>query len=109
VEDVLREQNSYFMTLFRAAWHRVPHYRPAGVELCAKPEVVGAVIRHFSQGSGATLIAYPYDCFVAEGAEKINGLSLVSPVQNYVDLVAFGGVGAEVAKMLAAKYKLVLG
>jgi len=108
VEDVLRGQDGYFMTLFRAAWHRVPHYRPAGVELYVKPEVVRTVIEHFQQGSGATLIAYPYDRFVAEGAEKIDGLNLVSPVQNYVDLVAFSGVGAEVAKMLAAKYKLVL-
>lgn len=107
VEDVLRGQGSYFMTLFRAAWHRVPHYRPAGVELYAKPEVVGAIVKHLPWGSGATLIAYPYDRFVAEGAEKINGLNLVSPVQNYVDLVAFGGVGVEVARMLAAKYKLV--
>lgn len=109
VEDVLRGQDSYFMTLFRAAWHRVPHYRPAGVELYAKPEVVSTVIKQFPRGSGATLIAYTYDRFVAEGAEKIDGLNLVSPVQNYVDLVAFGGVGAEVAKMLAAKYKLVSG
>ena len=108
VEDILRGQDGYFMTLFRAAWHRVPHYRPAGVELYAKPEVVSSVIRHFPRGGGATLIAYPYNRFVTEGAEKIDGLNLVSPVQNYVDLVAFGGVGAKVAKMLAAKYKLVL-
>lgn len=108
MEDVLRGQEGYFMTLFRAAWHRVPYYRPAGVELYAKPEVVRTVIRHFPCGNGATLIAYPYDRFVAEGAEKINGLNLVSPIQNYVDLIAFGGVGAEVARMLATKYKLVL-
>jgi len=108
VEDILRGQDGYFMTLFRAAWHRVSHYRPAGVELYAKPEVVSTVIKHFPRGGGATLIVYPYDRFVTEGAEKIDGLNLVSPVQNYVDLVAFGGVGAEVARMLAAKYKLVL-
>jgi len=107
VEDILREQENYFMTLFRAAWHRVPHYRPAGLELYAKPEVVGAVIRHFPRGIGATLIVYPYDRFVTEDAEKINGLNLVSPVQNYIDLVAFGGIGAEIARMLAVKYKLV--
>ena len=109
VEEVLRGQEGYFMTLLRAAWHRVPYYRPAGVELYAKPEVVGTVIKHLPRGGGATLIAYPYDRFLGEGAEKIDGLNLVSPVQNYVDLIAFGGIGAEVARMLAAKYKLVLG
>ena len=108
VEDVLRGQEGYFMTLFRAAWHRVPYYRPAGVELYVKPGVVNVIIRHFPRGGEATLITYPYDRFLAESMEKIDGLNLVSPVQNYVDLVAFGGVGSEVAKMLAAEYKLVL-
>ena len=106
VEELLRGQEGYLMTLFRAAWHRVPHYRSAGVEIYAKPEVARVVARHFPSGSGATLIVYPYDSFVTEGAEEIDGLNLVSPVQNYVDLVAFGGIGADVARMLADKYKL---
>lgn len=107
IEEVLRGQEGYFMTLFRAAWHRVPAYRPAGVELYAKPEVVNSIIGHFPRGSGATLIAYPHDRFVGEGAEKIDGLNLVSSFQNYVDLIAFGGIGSEVARMLAAKHGLV--
>jgi len=106
VEELLKGQEGYSMTLFRAAWHRVPHYRSAGAEIYAKPEVARVVAGHFPSGSGATLIVYPYDSFVIEGAEEIDGLNLVSPVQNYVDLVAFGGIGADVARMLAEKYKL---
>jgi hypothetical protein len=106
VEGVLRGRGGYLMTLFRAAWHRVPHYRSAGVELYAKPEVVQAITQRFPRGKGATLIVYSYDCFLVEGIEKIDGLNLVPAVQNYVDLIAFGGVGADVAKKLARKYKL---
>ena len=106
VEGVLRGRGDYLMTLFRAAWHRVPHYRSAGVELYAKPEVAQAIIQRFPRGRGATLIVYPYDRFLTEGTEKIDGLNLVPAVQNYVDLVAFGGTGADVAKKLARKYKL---
>lgn len=106
VEGVLRGRGDYLMTLFRAAWHRVPHYRSAGVELYAKPEVAQAIIQRFPRGKGATLIVYPYDRFLTEGTEKIDGLNLVPAVQNYVDLVAFGGTGADVAKKLARKYKL---
>lgn len=106
VEGVLRDRGGYFMTLFRAAWHRVPHYRSAMIELYAKPEVAQAITRHFPRGKGATLIVYPYDRFLTEGTEKIDGLNLVPAVQNYVDLVAFGGTGADVAKKLARKYKL---
>jgi hypothetical protein len=43
---------------------------------------------------------------MAEGTEKVNGLNLVPPAQNYVDLIALGGIGADVAKRLADKYKL---
>jgi hypothetical protein len=106
VEGVLRGRGGYLMTLFRAAWHRVPHYRSAGVELYAKPEVAQAIIQRFPRGKGTTLIVYPYDRFLTEGTEKIDGLNLVPAVQNYVDLVAFGGTGADVAKKLARKYKL---
>ena len=41
-----------------------------------------------------------------EPTEIVNSMRLVSPVQNYVDLMSVGGSGAMAASELAEKYKL---
>lgn len=109
LEARLKRQSGYALTLFSAAWHRVRFMRTAGLELYVlKPE-----LRRFTRLLGTrsrtptNVVLFPATQDVLEGAERVSGLWVVAPVQNYIDLMVAGGSGVRVALELARKYNLL--
>ncbi len=107
VEQKLKKMESYALTLFSAAWHRIKFMKTNTVEVYVHKDLK-PFIKTFGKKSKdpTTFSIFPIDEEI-EGSEKINGLSLVSVVQNYVDLMSYGGNGARVAFELAKKYELI--
>ncbi|MEM7819020.1 MAG: hypothetical protein QW403_02655 [Candidatus Aenigmatarchaeota archaeon] len=108
IEEKLRKSKiDYALTLFRAAWHRVKFLKVEKVELYVKRNDFEKIKRILGKEEIVGNIEVYVDDDALIGSEKINGLNLVSVVQNYVDLVCVGGNGTRVAMQLAKKYGLI--
>ncbi|MEA3254704.1 MAG: hypothetical protein U9Q22_02595 [Candidatus Altiarchaeota archaeon] len=109
IEGLLRKQKDYVLTLFRAAWYRTKFMKTNSFEVYVSP----GNLERFMSGFGdrttnpAKFIIYECGEQVFEGMEVVEGLNLVSVVQNYVDLMSFGGTGNRVAFNLGEKYGLI--
>lgn len=108
IEDKLKKSKvDYALTLFRAAWHRIKFLKVEKVELYVKRNDFEKIKRILGKEEIVGNVEVYVDDDSLIGKEKINGLNLVSVVQNYVDLVCVGGNGTRVALQLAKKYELI--
>lgn len=93
----------YALTGFSAAARRTPmvRYQRAAVYIAENVErlVEGLVLKTVTSGANLSILT-PYDNGVFFGAEEIDGIMLVSPVQNYLDLKDDRGRGEEAATAL---------
>jgi hypothetical protein len=97
----------YALTLFGAAWRRIKFFKVEKLEIYVKKSDVEKMRKLLGKEDiSGNVEVYPAEDDVFAGKEKIAGLFLVSPVQNYVDLMCVGGSGTRVALQLAEKYKL---
>jgi len=107
IEDSLKEEKDYALTLFRAAWYRTKFMRTDSFEIYAgEPE---KFIKNFGEkvNEPTNFIVYMGDKQIFEFIEIVEGFKLVSVVQNYADLMSAGGSGVRVAYELAEKYDLM--
>ncbi len=104
-----KEKKDYALTLFRAAWQRIKFMRTNSFELYVSPERMEKFVAKFGKRTEkpTNFIIYNSEKENFEGMGKVNGLNLVSVVQNYVDLMSLGGTGARVAFKLGEKYELI--
>lgn len=94
---------SYALTGFSAAARRIPMVRYQRATVYVTENVEGLVegLGLKTVNSGANLSIWtPYDNGVLFGAEEIEGIKLVSAVQNYLDLKGDRGRGEEAAAAL---------
>jgi len=97
----------YALTLFRAAWHRIKFLKIEKIEFYVRKNDLERIRKLLGREDIAGNVeVYPADDYVFIGNEKLKGLYLVSPVQNYVDLICVGGSGTRVALQLAKRYEL---
>jgi len=108
LEDKLKKSEiKYALTLFRAAWHRIKFLKIERIELYVIKKDLEKIRRLLGKENIAGNIEVYLDKdYIFVGNKKLDGLCLVSPVQNYVDLMCVGGSGTRVALQLAKKYKL---
>lgn len=108
-EKKLKGESGYCLTLFSAAWQRTKFMRTNTLEVYVAKEKLKQFIRKFGKQTrkATNVILFRAEKDILEGAEKIGSLWLVSPIQNYVDLMALGGTATRVAAVLAKKYDLV--
>ncbi len=106
IEEKLKEMDDYALTLFSAAWHRIKFMKTDSFELYTTKPKQFKKIGEFTRNPTNFLIFY-YNKNIFEGMEKIKNINLVSPIQNYVDLMSYGGSGVRVAIRLAEKYDLL--
>lgn len=78
-----------------ARYQRVEAYVAEGIEEVA--DLVG--LRPVPTGANVSLLE-PYDPGVFYGAEEVEGVAVVSPIQVYLDLVAMGSRGEDAARFL---------
>lgn len=108
VEHLLRREKNYALTLFRAAWYRTKFMKTNSFEI-----YVSGNLKKFASKFGnftekpTPFVMYRSQKEVLEGKEIRDELTLVSVVQNYVDLMSYGGSGARVAFKLGKKYELI--
>ncbi|MBI2971552.1 MAG: hypothetical protein HYY37_04020 [Candidatus Aenigmarchaeota archaeon] len=97
------------LTLFSSAWLRVQLMKTSTVELYVLQSGLSSVAKKLGQKSKmpTNVVLFPTDKDIFEGAKTIQGIAAVSPVQNYVDLMVYGGSGSRVATKLAEQYKLL--
>lgn len=109
VEAILREEPRTALTLFRGAWHRTKFMATSGVEAYVARDALAAAARRLGTlAEEPTRVAlYPTDGDDLEGAERVDGMRVVSVPQNVVDLMASGGQGPRVALHLAKAYGLL--
>ncbi len=93
----------YALTAFSAAARIAPmvRYQRASAYIAAEIEHVAEQmgLKRVSSGANVTLIA-PYDAGVTEGAQIIDGVSIASAVQIYLDLRSSRGRGEEAAEAI---------
>lgn len=99
IVDMLKESESYALTLFSAAWYRIHFMRTERLELYTTDE---SFLHKFGSLSKepTNFLAYICEKDVFEGCEIVE-LRVVSTPQTYVDLMSFGGIGVKVAQELA--------
>jgi hypothetical protein len=109
IEGKLKKEKDYVLTLFRAAWYRINFMRTNSFEIYVSPENIEKFTAKFGKiaKEPTNFIVYKCEEEIFEGMERENELNLVSVVQNYVDLIGFGGTGARVAFELGKKYGLI--
>jgi hypothetical protein len=93
----------YALTGFSAASRRVPmvRYQRASIYIAGNFEKLIEDLELKTVTSGANLSIWtPYDNGVLYGTEKVEGIKLVSSVQNYLDLKGDRGRGEEAAAAL---------
>ncbi len=97
------------ITLFYSAWLRTKFMKTNTVEVYVLKNEIKKFIRQFGKESKepTNFIIFEADKDVFLGSEEMNNLKLVSPVQNYVDLMIYGGSGARTALKLSEKYNLL--
>jgi len=97
------------ITLFYSAWLRTKFMKTSTIEVYVLKDKIKNFIRHFGEESKepTSFTVFQADKDVFLGSEKINNLNLVSIVQNYVDLIIYGGTGTRVALKLSEKYNLL--
>jgi len=108
IEELLKKQKDYALALFRAAWYRTKLMRTDSFEMYVLPRNIKRFTDKFGEvvENPTNFIIYECEEQIFEGMEVIGGLNLVSVVQNYVDLMSFGGTGSRVAFNLAGRYEL---
>lgn len=111
-EKVLRElkkREDYCLTLFSAAWFRIKFMRTDRIEAYITRKEANSFIKKFGEKSKnpTNFIIFPAEESIFEGSELVDDVRLVSVIQNYVDLMSYGGTGTRVAMRLAEKYKLL--
>lgn len=102
-------KGDYCLTLFYAAWLRTKFMKTNTIEVYVLKNGLKKFIKRFGEVSEeqTNFMVFPADKDVFMESEKINNLKLVSTVQNYVDLMIYGGTGVRVALKLAEKYNLL--
>ncbi|MCD6476600.1 MAG: hypothetical protein J7K26_00335, partial [Candidatus Aenigmarchaeota archaeon] len=105
----LKKLDNYALTLLSAAWIRIKFMKTSRIEIYVSKKHINKFIKEIGEKSKkpTNFIIFPCDKYIFEGSEKIDSLILVSVVQNYVDLIAYGGTGIRVALKLAEKYNLL--
>ncbi len=102
-EACREERAPYALTLFSGAARYAPNVRYQRVHAYVLGDMEQIAQRlnwkEVSTGGNAHLLA-PYDEGVFYGAREIDGIQVVSPVQNYLDLHDFPGRGDEAAEFL---------
>lgn len=97
------------ITLFYSAWLRTKFMKTNTIEIYVLNDKIKKFIKIFGKESkeptNFTVFEADKDVFI--GSEKLNNLRLVSIVQNYVDLMVYGGSGVRVALKLSEKYNLL--
>jgi len=108
IENMLKKETDYCLTLFSAAWHRIKFMKTNRIEAYVNKRKTRKFIEKFGKISKnpTNFIIFPSDNQLFEATEKVNGLHLVHFIQNYVDLVSLGGTGIRVAHELDKKYDL---
>lgn len=103
VESVLAVTPGTALTLFRAAWHRTKFMAVTAVEAYVPEGDLRSVAERLGDPTTepTSVVLYPTEGGELEGAERAEGVPLVSVPQNVVDLIAFGGQGPRVAMHLA--------
>lgn len=109
IERLLKRESGYALTLWSAAWHRIKFMRTSTVELYVPPSKAGHFVRALGKRSRepTPIVILPAQKDLFAATERVAGLLLVAPVQNYVDLMAAGGSGVRVALELAKRYNLM--
>ncbi len=108
IENKLRKEKCYALTLFSAAWHRVKFMKTNRIEAYVDKGCVKSFADKFGRLSKTptNFIAFPSGKEVFEKTETIEGLRLIHVIQNYVDLASSGGTGMRVAYELGKKYNI---
>ena len=109
MERALAARPGAALTLFRAAWHRTSFMETSSLEAYViRPSLRTAVRRIGAPSPTPTPVAlYPSEGAELEGAERVDGVLLVSVPQTFVDLLAAGGQGPRVAFQLARAHGLL--
>lgn len=94
---------NYALTGFSAAARRIPRVRYQRASIYVNNDTEGLVerlgVKKVSSGANLSILT-PYDAGVLYGIEKVEGINLVSAVQNYLDLKGERGRGEEAAAVL---------
>lgn len=108
-EHLLKKETGYALTLFSAAWHRAKFMKTNTIEAYVLRKKLKHFVKKLGKVSGnptpLTLMSAEKDVFI--NTERMHGLLLVSPAQNYVDLMLVGGSGVRVALEIAKMYNLL--
>jgi len=109
IEESMRKEKDYALTLFRAAWYRTKLMRTDSFEMYVLAEDIERFAGNFGDRieNPTNFIIYGSEKQIFEGMEAVGKLRLVSVVQNYVDLMSFGGTGSRVAFNLGERYGLI--
>lgn len=102
LEKRLSGMDGYALTLFSGAWHRTKFMKTESVEAYIREDFDAG--QFGSVSTEPTNVTFYRSSEELDGAEKIGGLSLVHPAQNYADLASLGGTGIRVAQEIARKY-----
>jgi len=106
---ILEKSDNYCLTLFSAAWLRIKYMKTASVEAYVLKNKINPLIKKIGRRSinPTNIVLFPSDESVFEALEVVDKLRVVNFIQNYVDLMAYGGSGSRVAMKLSEKYKLL--
>ncbi len=101
IGDLCNAMNvKYALSLFSGANLKAPFVRHNRAFIYVEDKITEiarqAGLKEVASGPNVTLLT-PYDQGVFYGNEKINGLSVVSDIQLYLDLIKYPGRGAEAA------------
>ncbi len=107
-EKMLEKEGGYCLTLFSAAWYRTKFMKTDKIEAYVEKGKIKKFVKKFGTTSKnpTNFIVFPSDSHIIGNSEKINGICLVNIIQNYVDLVSYGGTGMRVADELDKKYNI---
>jgi len=97
------------LTQFRGAWLRSHYMRTTSYELYVEERRLEQVAKSLGKVSDSpqNVALLPADKDVFLGSERVEGLSVVSVPQNFVDLMCTGGSGPRVALHLGLSTKLL--
>lgn len=109
IEELLKKREDYALTLFRAAWYRTKFMRTNSFEVYVPRENIKGFAGDFGDRTEnpTNFVIYGGEEQIFKDTEVGEGLKLVSVVQNYVDLMSFGGSGSRVAFNLGERYGLI--
>jgi hypothetical protein len=104
----LKRSKDYALTGFSAAWYRIKYMKTNRIEMYVLKKDIPKWIARFGNRSShpTNFILYPADRKLLLLKDHVEGLALVPVVQNFVDLMTYGGSGSRVAMKLAMKYRL---